>query len=212
MFQPTIIFNLHVRAEEKKIGVLDYYLTMMLGIGQPTELVKKTGWNLVEEARLLPPFDECPTPSHQLVKNIIAWNCRGSLKPEFQNYVKELVQNHNPAMLIILETRVGGDRAKEITDRLPFEKAIHTETLGYAGGLWNSNRVVVSLLATTEQEIHVSIKVRPSDTQCLLFAIYASPRFNERCVLWNNLVNVASLCSSPWIIVGDFNEVLVDKC
>ena len=67
-------------------------------------------------------------------------------------------------MLIILETRVGGDRAKEITDRLPFEKAIHTETLGYAGGLWNSNRVVVSLLATTEQEIHVSIKVRPSDT------------------------------------------------
>ena len=114
-------------------------------------------------------------------------------------------------MLIILETRVGGDRAKEITDRLPFEKAIHTETLGYAGGLWNSNRVVVSLLATTEQEIHVSIKVRPSDTQCLLFAIYASPRFNERCVLWNNLVNVASLHSSPWIIVGDFNEVLVDK-
>ena len=111
-------------------------------------------------------------------------------------------------MLIILETRVGGDRAKEITDRLPFEKAIHTETLGYAGGLWNSNRVGVSLLATTEQEIHVSIKVRPSDTQCLLFAIYASPRFNERCVLWNNLVNMASLHSSPWIIVGDFNKVL----
>ena len=33
VFQPTIIFNLHVRAEEKKIGVLEYYLMMMLGIG-----------------------------------------------------------------------------------------------------------------------------------------------------------------------------------
>ena len=164
------------------------------------ELVKKTGWNLMEEVRLLPPFDECPNPSRQLVINIIAWNCRGALKPEFQNHVRELVQNHNLAMLIEMETHIGGDRAKEITDRLPFDEAIHTETIGYAGGLWflwNSDRVVVTPLATTEQKIHVSINVRPSDSQCLLTAVYASPKFNERCVLWNNLVNVASLHSSP---------------
>ena len=168
----------------------------------------------MEEARLLPPFDECPTPNHWLVMNIIAWNCKGVLKPEFQNHVKELVQNHNSAMLIVKESRIGGDRTKEITNRLPFDEAIHTETIGYAGGLWllwNLDRVVMTLLATTKQEIHVSIKVRPSDSQCLLTAIYTSLRFNERCVLWNNLINVASLHSSPWIIVGDFNEVLVDK-
>ena len=29
-------------------------------------------------------------------------------------------------------------------------------------------------------------------------------------MLWNNLVNVASLHSSPRIIAGDFNEVLAD--
>ena len=69
----------------------------------------------------------------------------------------------------------------------------------------------MTLLATTKQEIHVSIKVRASDSQCLLTAIYTSLRFNERCVLWNNLVNVASLHSSPWIIAGDFNEVLPDN-
>ena len=132
--------------------------------------------------------------------NIIAWNCRGALKPEFQNHVRELVLNHNPAMLIVMETRVGGERAKAITDNLPFDEAIHTETIGHTGRLWllwNSDRVVISPLATTEQEIHVTVKVRPSDTQCFLSAVYASPRFNERCILWNNLVNVASLHSSP---------------
>ena len=178
------------------------------------ELVKKTKWNLMEETRLLPPFDECLTPNHWLVMNIIAWNCRGALKPEFQNHVRELVQNHNLAMLIVMETRVGGDRTKEIMDRLPFDEAIHTETIGYTNGLWllwNSDRVVVTSLATIEQEIHVSIKVRPSNSQCLLTDVYASPRFNERCVLWNNLLNVASLHNSPWIIVRDFNEVLVDN-
>lgn len=151
----------------KKMGVLKVCLQSM-------ELVK-IEWNLMVEVRLLPLFDECPTPSHRIVMNIIAWNCRGALKPKFQN--------HNPAMLIVMETRVGGDRAKEITNRLPFDEAIHTETIGYAGGLWllwNSDRVAVSLLATTKQEIHVSVKVRPSDTQCLLSAVYASPSFNKK--------------------------------
>ena len=48
---------------------------------------------------------------------------------------------------------MGGARAKEITDRLPFDGAIHTETIGYAGGLWllwNADRVEVEALARTE--------------------------------------------------------------
>lgn len=106
----------------------------------------------MEEARLLPPFDECPTPDHQLVMNIIAWNYRGALKPNFQNHVREMVRNHDPAILVVMETRVGGERAKEITDKLPFDGAIHTNTIGYAGGLWllqNSDKVVISPLANT---------------------------------------------------------------
>nr|XP_023928564.1 uncharacterized protein LOC112039890 [Quercus suber] len=65
-----------------------------------------------------------------------------------------------------METRLGGDRAKEITDRLPFDSAIHTDTIGRAGGLWllcNSDRVEVNHLASTEQEIHAIIKVIAGD-------------------------------------------------
>ena len=39
-------------------------------------------------------------------------------------------------MVIVTETRIGGMRAKDITDKLPFDGAIHTDTIGYAGGLW----------------------------------------------------------------------------
>ena len=39
-------------------------------------------------------------------------------------------------MVIITETRVGGRRAKDITDTLPFDGIIHTDTIGYIGGLW----------------------------------------------------------------------------
>ncbi|KAK9984570.1 hypothetical protein SO802_034095 [Lithocarpus litseifolius] len=93
----------------------------------------------------------------------------GALKPSFQTHVRELVRNHNPAILVLMETRVGGERAREISGRLPYDNAIHTNTIEYAGGLWmlwNSNRVDVTLLASTEQEIHTIIKravsIKPS--------------------------------------------------
>ena len=124
------------------------------------------GWSLKWEEEILSHLIECPNLPYHLVMNIIVWNCRGALKPNFQRYVSELVRTHNPTILVVMETRVGGDRAREITDRLPFDGAIHAETIGYAGGiwvLWNSDRVEVVQLVSTEQEVHVEVKVLPSN-------------------------------------------------
>lgn len=74
------------------LSVLEHYVMLMLGRGQMKEMVRKTRWNLMEEAKYLPPFDECPTPNHCLVMNIIAWNCRGALKPSFS----ELCEGFGP--------------------------------------------------------------------------------------------------------------------
>ena len=129
--------------------------------------------------KLIPPFDRCRSNAHHLIMKIIIWNSRGALKPNFQSHVRDLVQNHDPAIMVIMETKLGGVKAKAITDRLPFDGAIHTETIGYAGGLWllwNSDRVEVKALANTEQEIHVEVKVRPSNFTWIFSAIYASPR------------------------------------
>ena len=68
--------------------------------------------------------------------NILIWNSRGALKPAFQTYVHELTRQHDPAIFVVIETKLGGSKAKEITDRMPFDGAIHTETIGFTGGLW----------------------------------------------------------------------------
>lgn len=113
-----------------------------------------------------------------------------------------------------METRIGGERAKEITDCLPVDGATYAETIGYAGGLWllwDSDRVEESLLAKTEQEIHVTVKVRSPDLCWLFSAIYTSPRLAERRVLWNNLSDLSELHNLPWVYAGDFNEPLTDN-
>jgi len=106
------------------------------------------------------------------------------------------VQEHDPAIFVVVETKLGDERAKVITKNLLMDGAIHTETIGYSGGLWllwNSNKVEVESLAKTEQKIHVEIKARSSNLAWIFFAIYASPRSEERCILWENLAKVVEL-------------------
>ena len=113
-----------------------------------------------------------------------------------------------------METRIGGDRAKDISNRLPFDSVIHTETIGFAGGiwlLWNVDRVEVIQLAKTEQEIHVEVKVLPSNLSWIFTAVNASPRYAERQILWENISKVADFHNKPWIITGDFNEPLAGE-
>ncbi|XP_075659168.1 uncharacterized protein LOC142629059 [Castanea sativa] len=104
--------------------------------------------------------------------NILLWNCRGALNPLFHVTLKNLIVTHSPSIVIITETRVGGERAKDITDRLPFDGALHADTIGYSGGIW------------------------------VLW------KLEERKLLWKNLASIAPMHDLPWLMLGDFNEML----
>lgn len=69
----------------------------------------------------------------------------------------------------------------------------------------------VRILGSTEQEIHVVIKVHNSNSPWLFSGIYASPRFRERKILWGNLESIAESVDVPWVVLGDFNEVLSES-
>ena len=130
-------------------------------------------------------------PLGQFVEmNILMWNCRGALNPDFKRRIFEMVVNHNPAIMVITETRVGGDRVEQII----IDGFITTETIGYAGGLWvlwKKEEAEVDLLAATEQEIHATVKVCYSNLNWFISAIYASPHLVERRLVWSNLSEIA---------------------
>jgi hypothetical protein len=60
----------------------------------------------------------------------------------------------------------------------------------------------------TDQAIHASIQVSPSQPQWLLSAVYASPNLETRLKFWDHLVNFASTHNVPWVVAGDFNDIL----
>ena len=63
-------------------------------------------------------------------------------------------------------------------------------------------------LCSTKQKIHVSVKVKGSNSLWLLSAIYASSRRSERRILWENLKIIAGLNNLPWVMLEDFNDIL----
>ena len=108
-------------------------------------------------------------------------------------------------MIIISKTKVGGLRAKDIVERLPFDEAICTSTIGFTRGLWllwDSNCIKVTELTTIEQEIHVLISINPPSQSWLFSTIYASPRYAERQLFWDNLSTIANLHSLPGMELG----------
>ena len=64
--------------------------------------------------------------------------------------------------MVVMETWIGGERAKQITDRMPFDGAYHTETIGYAGGLWmlwNSDNVSNSQNKKLKKKAFVDVTI-----------------------------------------------------
>ena len=69
----------------------------------------------------------------------------------------------------------------------------------------------VEVLSQSEQEIHTLLQVQSLPSSWLLSAIYASSKFKNRCILWDNLKKVSDHHDLPWILMGDFNEVLEES-
>lgn len=76
---------------------------------------------------------EIEVPLSQFVKmNILLWNCRGALNADFVRRIFEMAINHRPSIMVVTETRVGGDRVRKIIEGLSSDGYITTDTVGYA--------------------------------------------------------------------------------
>ena len=93
-------------------------------------------WRLrdIEDASSLVPCDSSKISFKMM--NILIWNCRGAMKPQFRKTVLDLVEWHAPLLMVITETRMSGARAIELIESLPFDGSVVPDTIGFAGGIW----------------------------------------------------------------------------
>jgi len=72
--------------------------------------------------------------------------------------------------------------------------------------MWNRVDINVHLIKTDFHFLHMQVKEKDMD-HWFLTVVYASPREHERRETWNQIRNIASTISGPWLVMGDFNEI-----
>ncbi|XP_061364993.1 uncharacterized protein LOC133308390 [Gastrolobium bilobum] len=141
--------------------------------------------------------------------SILIWNCRGAANSKIGRTLKLFVDKNDVGIVILLETRSKSDKCNSILKKLKFGKAIFEEANGFSGGLWviwDSRKFMVQLISQSTQYIHMKIEYNHFES-FLCTAIYASPREEQRQLMWNDVKNISQGISEPWIIAGDFNDI-----
>ena len=150
--EPKITGTIVAKATQGDLGIIMHSVTLIRGIWESRKEMLKV-WRLrdTEVSSSLSHVDAFFT-SYKMM-NILIWNYRGAMKPQFRKTIMDLVEWHSSILMVITETRMSGDRADEIIETLPFDGHAVSDTIGFAGGiwlLWRSDLVNLDVLAAIE--------------------------------------------------------------
>lgn len=84
------------------------------------------------------------------------------------------------------------------------------EPEGLSGGLslWWNEDVEIEVDSATKNLIHTMVRVKSNSVCWATTFVYGSPLNSGREFVWEEMKDIASSESLPWLAIGDFNEVL----
>lgn len=94
---------------------------------------------------------------------------------------------------------------------MPYTHFTYADPIGYKVGVWlfwNERDVQLQLIHKSYQAIHALVKVSGSNSNWIISGIYASPHLVNRLIFWDQLWNFLIANSLPWVLLGDFNEII----
>ncbi|XP_062005653.1 uncharacterized protein LOC133722803 [Rosa rugosa] len=146
--------------------------------------------------------------------NILVWNCRGIVNRETQHALVDLVRAKRPSLIFLAETLAQPNIIDSLTGRLGFKGHIcfaqdnEVQSQGVAL-IWNHN-LHANLRSYSPNHIDADISQAPGEPALWRFTgIYGVASRTERRHTWDLIESLAAEpCSLPWIMAGDFNEII----
>ena len=125
-----------------------------------------------------------------------------------QRHVHELVHTYSPKMFVVLETHSPFEKVKDFWHELGFVEFGVMEASSHRGGIWVLGVEILSLSYHVEDyfEQMVSLRLHGGGKEWVFSAVYPVPSIRER--LWNHIKIVHQGVQAPWMVVGDFNEII----
>ncbi|KAJ1378068.1 Endonuclease/exonuclease/phosphatase superfamily [Sesbania bispinosa] len=142
--------------------------------------------------------------------HVLAWNVRGAASRKSQRHLRDLLGRTKPSFVFLFETHTPFQNTTSFWTRSGYQMVAVEDANGHSGGIWG---LVQEGLDVTLQVLHsgpqaISILVTKTSTSWILTGVYASPNPALRRLLWEDLVQLRGAFNLPWLLIGDFNDIL----
>ncbi|CAM8960206.1 unnamed protein product [Rhodiola kirilowii] len=137
----------------------------------------------------------------------LVWNCRGIGGAATVRTLADLVRGSHPLVVGLLETKARKVRMERVQKEIRFCNGFVVESRGRSGGLALWWKAEIHLSIRSYSEFHIEAVVEGSSPfRFTLF--YGHPVSSKREETWDLLRRLKNPSDLPWMVVGDFNEVL----
>lgn len=142
----------------------------------------------------------------------VSWNSRGLNKPQKRLRIRNLLFQQKIGLFGLLETKIKASSLGALyLNVCPHWRVTFNLSICKGGRIvvgWHPSIFSVDILAMTSQLIHLKAELVGSHKSFNCTYVYGFNEAAERVALWKDLQSIANRITLPWIVLGDFNNVL----
>jgi hypothetical protein len=121
-----------------------------------------------------------------------------------------MVKEKRPVMVFLMETLLCNKKAEFFRIKLQFDYMFVVDKVGRSGGLillWN-NHTNVTIHNFSRRHINAIVTIGRNEVPWKFSGFYGHPIISKRFESWGFLRHLSGLSPTPWLCMGDFNEIV----
>lgn len=143
--------------------------------------------------------------------NTISWNVRGLGNPRTFRIIKDLVQSRSPQILFLCETKCDVKITERVKTACKFSGCFTVRSNGASGGLCMLWKDQCTVLIKSYSNNHIDAEITWEGVTWRFTGIYGFPGASQKHKTWELICSLYLPDERPWLLGGDFNEVLRDE-
>ena len=140
----------------------------------------------------------------------LGWNCQGLGNLPIVRVLGELVQQWDPKIVFLLETKIKKKAMEKVIEKINFVNGLIMPQKGRGGGLamlWR-REVDSEIMGYSKSFIDAIITEQDLGFRWRIIGFYGNPEAYRRKESWEELGALSKKFKLPWLCYGDYNEIL----
>lgn len=150
--------------------------------------------------------------SNARMLSVLSWNVRGLGDPSKRPIIYNSVSLAAPAIVVLQETKLSNISPSDLRSFLPpsLSSFVFSPASGSSGGLvtaWNSSLLSKTTFISRKHTLTVGFSYNISNLCFFVTNVYAPTDPLQKTFFLDDLLELSSNFSGPWMLIGDFNLI-----